>query len=135
MLICLLAEHSFDIIGGYMSTISFEATIAIFVVLRLKHFEFDDQFLHKKILIVHNELFDVIFLFPFLYRVDQKSFYIWIGSCIMQLRQGGAEGLRNARVANGNLMPWHDSEGDNLHSAYASTISNTKILFSLQHTA
>jgi hypothetical protein len=48
---------------------------------------------------------------------------------------GGGRGLRNARVANENLVPWHHSAGDNLGSAYASTIAITKILVSLQHTA
>ena len=48
-------------------------------------------------------------------------------------RWGG--GLGNARVANGNLVPWHHSAGDNLRSTYASTISKTKMLVSLKHIA
>ena len=35
----------------------------------------------------------------------------------------GGGGLRNTRVANGNIVPWHHSAGDNLRSAYASTLS------------
>ena len=44
-------------------------------------------------------------------------------------------GVMKCNVANGNLVPWHHSVRDNLHSAYVSTISITKILHSLQHTA
>ena len=33
-------------------------------------------------------------------------------SVVMGRGRGG--GLRNARVANGNLVPWHHSAGDNL---------------------
>ena len=56
-------------------------------------------------------------------------------SCIGQRRLGRAGRLRNAREADGILVPWHHSTGDNLHSAYGSTISITKIMLSLQHTS
>ena len=60
------------------------------------------------------------------YRMDQKFFHIWIGSCTEQLRWGGAGGLRNARVANGNLVTWHQLARDNLSCEYASTVSIMK---------
>ena len=86
--------------------------------------------------LIYNIMFFVVDFFSELkYRVDQKYFYISIGSCIEQRWQGGAGGLRNARAANRNLVPWHHSVGDNLCSAYVSTTSITKMLLSLQHTA